>query len=203
MVKIWDTGSGKCLQTLEHSDFVNSVAFSHSSARLVSASWDKTVKIWDTGSGKCLQTLEGHSDFVNSVAFSYDSARLASASRDNTVNTGSGKCLQTLVIRKALFDISFDPTGSYPYTDISAIALRASSSSLSLNLPTNIVDLYSPQHYGWALSLDGEWIIYNSENRVWIPSEYRPSCLAVSGKTIGVGTASGKVWMSKFKVDSV
>jgi WD40 repeat protein len=48
-----------CLQTLEgHSDRISSVAFSHDSSRLASASHDKTVKIWDTGSGKCLQTLE-------------------------------------------------------------------------------------------------------------------------------------------------
>src|SRR5881398_1412290 len=47
-----------CLQTLEgHSNSVNSVAFSHDSARLASASGDKTVKIWDASSGECLQAL--------------------------------------------------------------------------------------------------------------------------------------------------
>ncbi|KAF2193435.1 hypothetical protein K469DRAFT_549877 [Zopfia rhizophila CBS 207.26] len=77
---------GACLQTLEgHSDTVWSVAFSHNSARLASASGDSTVKIWDVSSGECLQTLEGYSDSVNSVAFSHDSARLASASDDRTV----------------------------------------------------------------------------------------------------------------------
>jgi hypothetical protein len=42
---------------------------------------------------------------------------------------------------------------------------------------------------------------YNSENLVWLPSEYRPSCSAVSGKTIGIGVGSGKVWICNFKVD--
>ena len=47
-----------CLQTLEgHSDWVRSVAFSHDSTRLASASGDSTVKIWDASSGACLQTL--------------------------------------------------------------------------------------------------------------------------------------------------
>src|SRR4051794_28806134 len=47
-----------CLQTLEgHSGPVSSVAFSHDSTRLASASDDSTVKIWDTSSGECLQTL--------------------------------------------------------------------------------------------------------------------------------------------------
>jgi WD40 repeat protein len=66
-----------CLQTLEgHSGSVRSVAFSHDSTRLASASDDSTVKIWDASNGDCLQTLEGHSDSVTSVAFSHDSTRL-------------------------------------------------------------------------------------------------------------------------------
>jgi WD40 repeat protein len=91
----WSTSSGACLQTLEgHSDAVNSVAFSHDSTRLASASRDRTVKIWDA-SGACLQTLEGHNGRVYSVAFSHDSTRLASASRDRTVkiwDASSGAC---------------------------------------------------------------------------------------------------------------
>jgi WD40 repeat protein len=92
-------GWSACLQTLEgHSSVVRSVAFSHDSARLASASSDSTVKIWDVSSGACLQTLKGYGD-VDSVAFSHDSARLASASWDRTVkiwDASSGACLQTL-----------------------------------------------------------------------------------------------------------
>src|SRR5436305_8153132 len=58
-MKAIDASSSECLQTLEgHSDAVNSVAFSHDSARLASASEDSTVKIWDASSGECLQTLD-------------------------------------------------------------------------------------------------------------------------------------------------
>ncbi|KAL2198040.1 NACHT domain-containing protein, partial [Corynascus similis CBS 632.67] len=50
-----------CLQTLEgHSNSVISVAWSHDSARLASASHDETVKIWDPTTGQCQSTLEGH-----------------------------------------------------------------------------------------------------------------------------------------------
>ena len=89
-----------CLQTLEgHSDSVRSVAFSHDSRQLASASDDRTVKIWDARTGACLQTLEGHSGSVRSVVFSHDSRQLASASDDRTVkiwDARTGACLQTL-----------------------------------------------------------------------------------------------------------
>jgi hypothetical protein len=53
------------------------------------------------------------------------------------------------------------------------------------------------------VSSDGEWITYNSKNWVWLPSEYRPSCSAVLGKTIGIGVGTGKVWICNFKVDNL
>jgi WD40 repeat protein len=190
-----------CLQTLEgHSDRVVSVAFSHDSARLASASFDMTVKIWDVSSGECLQTLGDHHGEVSSVTFSHDSARLASASVDKTVkiwDASSGKCLQTLDIGKALFNISIDTTSSYLHTEIGTIAINTSASNRTPYITTNP---QNSRYQGWALSSDGAWITYNSENVVWLPSEYRPSCSAVSGKTIGIGVGSGKVWMCNFKV---
>ena len=153
--------------------------------------------------GACLQTLEGHSSGVRSVAFSHDSARLASASWDGTVkiwDASSGECLQTLEIGKALFNISFDITGSYLHTEIGPIALEASSSS---NRALSVTDPQSPQYQGQALSSDGEWITYNSKNWVWLPSEYRPSCSAVSGNIIGIGVGTGKVWICNFKVNNL
>jgi WD40 repeat protein len=204
--KIWDAHSSECLQTLEgHSGNINSVAFSHDSTWLASASDDKTVKIWDTHSGECIQTLEGHSSDVNSVAFSHDSTWLASASDDKTVkiwDTHSGECLQTLEGHgHNVNSIAFNPTSLYLHTDVGIIALTASSSSS--NVTTSVADLRSPQYYGWAWALasDGEWITYNSENWLWLPSEYRPSCLAFSGNLIGVSTTSRKVWICSFTVD--
>ena len=158
-VKIWNASSGECLQTLEgHSGWVNSVAFSHNSARLASASYDNTVKIWDLSTGECLQTLEGHSGPVCSVSFSHDSARLASASYDNTVkiwDASTSECLQTLAIRKTLFNVSFDITGSYLHTEIGTIVGDASSIP---NRTPSVTDPRYPQYQGVGLSSDSAWI---------------------------------------------
>jgi WD40 repeat protein len=148
----------------------------------------------------CLQTLEGHSDSVRSVAFSHDSTRLASASYDNTIkiwDAGSAKCLQTLRIGKVLSNILFDSTGSYLHTNIGTITIDGSS---ALNMTLSVTDPQKPRYQGEGLGLDEVWITHNSENIVWLPSEYRPSCSAMSGKMIGVGVGSGKIWICKLKV---
>ncbi|KAH6636889.1 hypothetical protein F5144DRAFT_199344 [Chaetomium tenue] len=92
----WDA----CIQTLEgHRRSVYSVAFSHDSKTLASASDDNTVKVWDAATGTCTATLKGHSSSVASVAFSHDSKTLASASDDNTVkvwDAATGTCTATL-----------------------------------------------------------------------------------------------------------
>ncbi|KAH0551763.1 hypothetical protein GP486_007019, partial [Trichoglossum hirsutum] len=153
----------------------------------------------------CLQTLENHSGPVCSVAFSHDSARLASGSYDGTVkiwDASSGKCLQTLGINKVPSNISFDTTGSYLRTESGTIVINASDGPLASNMTMNVNSPQKPQYQGVALSLDETWVTYNSEKLVWLPSEYRPSCSAASasGKMIGIGTGSGKVWI--FKYDS-
>ncbi|KAF1810848.1 beta transducin-like protein HET-D2Y [Eremomyces bilateralis CBS 781.70] len=200
-VKIWDASSGACLQTFEgHSELVRSVAFSLDSTRLASASDDETVKIWDISSGVCLQTLKGHIGWVMSVVFSSDSTRLASASMDTTVkiwDANSGACLQTLEVEKSLHNVLFDATSSLLQTDIGTIAIDPSSASFTNAIETHPQGL---QYKGVGLSSTGVWITYDSENILWLPSEYRPSCSSVSAKTVGIGVGSGKNYFFRIQV---
>ncbi|KAF1960416.1 WD40 repeat-like protein [Byssothecium circinans] len=195
-IKVWDASSGECLYTLEghegHSFGINSVAFSQDLTRLASAS-HSGIHIWDTGNGKRVRTLKGHGFGVTSVAFSSDSTRLASASYNKTVkiwNVNSGDCLQTFDTGKVLDNISFDTTGSCLRTDIGLIKniSLASDATISMNAQ-------KPLYQGAAVSSDGVWITYDSENLLWMPPEYRLSRSAVFGEMIGIGVGSGKIWL--------
>jgi formylglycine-generating enzyme required for sulfatase activity len=102
-LKVWDTDSGKLLQTLQtlqvHSGAVKCVALTPDGKRAISGSDDKTLKVWDTDSGKLLRTFQGHSRYVYCVALTPDGKRAISGSYDRTLkvwDTDSGKLLQTL-----------------------------------------------------------------------------------------------------------
>ncbi|KAF1959925.1 HET-R [Byssothecium circinans] len=204
-VEILDVSSCVCLQTLRgHSCWVNSVAFASDSKRLASVMSDRKVNLWDTRSGKCL-TLSDHSDSVASVTFSYDSVAsvtfsydstlLVTASTDCTIkirDANSGVCLRTIDVEGTILHLSFDISDSYLHTDFGTI--RVSSQSGTRALATDL-ELQNRPFRGLGLSADGVWITYNSENLVRLPSEYRPSCLVLSDKAIGIGTGAGRVWL--------
>jgi hypothetical protein len=110
---------------------------------------------------------------IGSPPWPSSSTRLASASRDRTFkiwDASSGACLQT-------------PKGHRgPVTNLAGFGNH---------------DLI---HQGIGISSDRTWITHNGQERVWLPSEYRPNCPVVSGRHVGIGTGSGKVWMIWLKL---
>lgn len=126
--RIWNAGSGECLQILKgHLDFVISASFSPDSTQLVTASWDKTIKQRDvsksTGTRMAKRpsdsvnfvAFKGHRSMINSLAFSHNSEWLASGSWDGAIkiwDARSGECLQASLTEGPCFNISFDTTGS-------------------------------------------------------------------------------------------
>ena len=82
-IKIWDSDTGICLNTLEgHSKEVRSIALTLDGRIIVSGFSDRSIKIWDAERGLCLKTLLGHSSCVNCVAISDDGSKIISVSSD-------------------------------------------------------------------------------------------------------------------------
>jgi WD40 repeat protein len=92
----WDS----CLQVWEgHSKTVQSIAFSHDSTLVASASLDGTIRIWLASTGNCLQDIKGHSGTVSYINFSPDSSLLLSISTDYSIRIWrpeTGDCVRTL-----------------------------------------------------------------------------------------------------------
>ncbi|KAK4643691.1 hypothetical protein QC761_0070480 [Podospora bellae-mahoneyi] len=192
-IKIWEVATGSCTQTLEgHGGSVWSVAFSPDSKWLASGSaGDNTIKIWEVATGSCTQTLEGHGGSVWSVAFSPDSKWLASGSAgDNTIKiweVATGSCTQTLEGHGgSVRSVAFSPDSKW-----------LASGSDDANSPH-----YQSYRIGYGIGFDNRWITRGSENWLWLPLEYRPSCLAVTASTVAIGCSSGRVLTITFTKDS-
>ena len=64
-LRTWEVTTGKNVRTFSgHSNWVRGVAFLPDSARIVTASDDKTLRIWDLKSGTELKKLVGHASLI-------------------------------------------------------------------------------------------------------------------------------------------
>jgi WD40 repeat protein len=213
-IKIWDARTGAFLRTLEgHDSGVISAVFSPDSSRVASGSDDKTIKIWDARTGACLQMLEGHDGCVNSVVFSPDSSRVASGSDDKTIkiwDAHNGACLQTLNVGSIDHVRFFDTTNSSLHTNVGVVALRGSAtpnptpstkvSASERQSPSASQLPQPPEYHGYGISPDRFWITRRSQNWLWLPPTYRPTCSAVGQSRIAVvlGCQSGRVLIFGF-----
>ncbi|KAL6404535.1 hypothetical protein AUP68_13928 [Ilyonectria robusta] len=135
---------------------VSSVAFSHGSTLVASASEDKTIRLWRTDDGTCIQELKGHTGSVTSVAFSHDSSLVASASDDGTTRlwrVDNSTCIQE-VAGISSSQMQFDPKNSYLLTDAGAISINSPILS-----PENITIPFTNCLSDIGISRDRYWII--------------------------------------------
>ena len=80
-VRVWRCDTGECVQELKgHSDYVDSVVFSHDSALVASASDDKTVRVWRCDTGQCVQKVDMGAN-IKYLSFEPDGSRLLTSLR--------------------------------------------------------------------------------------------------------------------------
>ena len=99
----------------EHTEDVQSLAFSLDGTLLVSGSRDKTVKLWDIQTSRTIKTFYGHTDWVKSVSISTDNTMIASGDGGGTVhlwNIKTGNCSLTSRHEPSIDIITFSPKDS-------------------------------------------------------------------------------------------
>ena len=125
-IKLLEIASGKCIKTLDSTNFSGAVVYSPDGAYLASGSYkmssydgsvESTIKLWDAASGECIKTLTGHTDFVTSLCYSPDGKYLASSSWDKTIKfweVATGKCIKIMgTYIECVLSAVYSPDGKY------------------------------------------------------------------------------------------
>jgi WD40 repeat protein len=178
-IRLWDTATGAQKRILKgHRGSVNAVAFSPNKQTVASSSDDQTVRVWDAASGAEKRTLKGHGGLVNMVAFSPDGQTVASASVDKTIR---------------LWDTVAGTQKQIYHSDIVATALWFSIDGRSLNTDHGSfpLDLQASNSTNNLIFVHEKWVCRNGQHLIWLPSQYRATCVLTRENTVILGHDSG------------
>jgi WD40 repeat protein len=208
---IWDTNSCKCLKTFEARQkglpkLWNPIAISNDPIQHARTPKFNTVAIWDMVSSERTHGLkhqESDGDIV-SIVFSKTGNQLASATDRYIIkiwDVNNAECLHTLKCTESILQMNFDFTGSYLHTERGTIDICASSLADAAQISTGAS---SVRYRG--LRLEYPWIVYNSENLIWVPSEFRGKFqdrACVADKVIVINDGSQRMWMYNFDLEQL
>ncbi|PGH11683.1 hypothetical protein AJ79_04706 [Helicocarpus griseus UAMH5409] len=151
-----------------------------------------SIKIWDLSTGECAYFSAEESDIINALAFSSDGETLAAGFCDRTVriwNLQTKDCIKCVVTPDKTNWLSFSGDGLSLETDQGIIELAFFGTSEIQYGPLRLP----------ALSICGDWVVWQGEYKLWLPSDYRPVRWVVRNNTLALGLGSGRVVFLGFR----
>ena len=220
-VQVWGIASGKLQKTLDvdsadnNPQAVRAVAFSPKDRVLVSVDYKGIAKFWDTKTWSLKHTLtilgenqetlsntEGKPVKPESTAFS-QSGKCVVFLSENVISIWDAEqyiCLQT-------FEVEFPPHDTVAlayYTLKNQITFFADDSYIDTTLGRvnlNQLPSISPNspHQKWLKAEDPRWKVYDNwlfrdgKKMLWLPPDFRPTCIARYNDLLVLGHESGKI----------
>ena len=116
---------------------------------------------------------------------------MASASWDKTVrlwNTATGAARGTFTFDILIQNLSFSASGQYLKTDRGVLDISSFHTGVS----------FFPSNYLRGLFVSSNWVAEDKENILWLPPDYRATCVTVWNGIVALGHSSGGISFLEF-----
>jgi WD40 repeat protein len=203
-VSIWDTATGHRTMRLNEDLFnVSALAWSPDGTQLAIGSRGQ-VNVWDLTTGECTKMFQARSYISNIVWSSGMWLAVQLPGRIKIWPSPSGQHLMDVITHSPL--LHFDATLSHQ---------RISTNMGTFDLPPlqtlkpsdngSVPELHisSLRQIGYAFDSSRSWITYQGQKVLWLPKEYRPERVTISGEAMAFVTNDGRVVSFLFSTDHV
>ncbi|KAI1207640.1 WD40 repeat-like protein [Annulohypoxylon truncatum] len=210
-IKVLDIATNTCVTTLKCEWIrIDQMVFSPDESRLA-LRLSNIVEVWNITTNRYITTFTTQSIRNPSMAFSTDMCRVVLATENVfyvcDITTGSTSKFSNG--RTPISSAIFLADKYYPRTDANAIALHP---FLDID---RISGAFRQLNTYYNLKIEGEWIVYNGQNLLWLPFDYR--CAQdqnedesyqyihwdTSAQTIRVHCKSGRIWVLTLQTENL
>ena len=146
-IKLWDLGTGFCINTMMSSSNCNALCFAIDGSNLCSGHVDGGLRVWDSRSGKLVNEVVGHSSAVTSVSLSRSGNVVLTSGRDNMHNLFDLRSMEVCE--------SFRVTGNQLASNWSRSCISADDNYVAVGSADGSVHIWSKKEKGVVRTLKG------------------------------------------------